>query len=135
MSVYCVPASPGDIITVINNTGEELLKQRVPTKIDYLKSELIKKPISISEAVKKYDIPQTTILTWVKNGFISVLERGYRTIIDEADIDYCAMIYHERKRSGIGFRAPLFNEDGLPYELKNERLAIYRKAKREAVAL
>lgn len=131
---YCVSASPGDIIAVFNDTGEELLKQRIPTKQDFLKRELVGKPITVSEAVKKYGVPQTTILTWIKNGFVSVLERGYRTIIDEADIDYCAMIYQERKQSGIGFRAPLFNEDGLPYKLEHEQLAIYRRNKRLATA-
>lgn len=107
-----------------------MLKQRIPTKNDFLKRELVGKHITVSEAVKRYNIPQTTIFAWVKNGLVSVLEQGYRTIVDEADIDYCAMIYHERKQSGIGFRAPLFNEDGLPYKLKHEQLAIYRRNKR-----
>lgn len=129
---YCVTAQPGDIIVVLDTSGEELLKQRIPTKNDFLKRELIGKQITVSEAVKKYNIPQTTILTWVKRGLVAVLERGYRTVIDEADIDYCAMIYHERKQSGIGFRAPLFNDDGMPYKLKNERLAVYRRNKRLA---
>jgi len=66
----------------------------------------------VSEAARKYDIPLTTISTWVKHGYIRTLgQRGNKILIDEADVAYCAEIY--RKRGGQG--RWLFNPDGTPY--------------------
>ncbi len=106
------------------------MHQVMPTKDDLLDKSLIGQPITVTEAVQKYNIPQTTLLEWAKKGIVTVVEKGYRTKIDEADIAYCAKLYHERKNSGIGFRAPLLTDDGLPYELKHPKLAKYRQKKR-----
>ena len=50
--------------------------------------------------------------------------------LDEAEVAYCAEIYHERKAAGIRSGAPLLDEDGLPYELKHPELSAYRCRKR-----
>ena len=54
--------------------------------------------------------------------------------LNEADVAYCAEIYHERKANKIGFRAPLLDEAGLPYQLKHPKLAKYRLKKRKQAA-
>jgi len=69
-------------------------------------------------------------LEWKNKGYLRVLKPGYRMQIDESDIAYCAEIYHRRKERGIGFRAPLLDSEGLPYQLKHPKLAEYRKRKK-----
>ena len=71
--------------------------------------------IWVSEASRKYDIPQPTIFNWTKAGYIARLgEDGYKVFIDEADVAYCAEIYHQRGGQGRW----LFNRDGTPYKPK-----------------
>lgn len=106
------------------------MHQVMPTKEDLLDKSLIGQSITVTEAATKYNVNRDTILTWKKRGIVSVLKDGYRLEIDEADVAYCATIFHERKQNGIGFRAPLLTNDGLPYELKHVKLAQYRRKKR-----
>ena len=45
------------------------------------------RPIRLSRAARKYDIPHTTLSLWAKQGHIRVLERGPNCVIlDEADV-------------------------------------------------
>ncbi len=91
--------------------------------------------ITLTEAAKKYDIPRGTLQTWVyRNRYITPSHPdNYPVLFNEAEIAYCADIYHERKQAGTGFHgAPLLDEDGLPYELKHPDLAQYRHRKRKA---
>ena len=72
--------------------------------------------ISINEASRNFGIPSGTITRWMQSGIIKKLGNdGYRTLIDKADIAYCAEIY--RHQGGQGKR--LFNKDGTPYKTKN----------------
>lgn len=127
MSTYCVNASPGDIITVINDSSGKEQVFVVPKREDFLDKNLIGVAITVSDAAKKYDVNRFTILTWVKRKLIRVLKDGYRTEIDEADAAYCAKVYHDRQKVGIRFGAPLLNEDGQPYMLKHPELSEYRR--------
>ncbi len=69
--------------------------------------------IWISEAARKYNVLHQTILKWVNAGYIKRLGNdGYRTFVDEADVAYCAEIYHQRGGQGKW----LFKEDGTPYK-------------------
>lgn len=127
-----VDQPPGSSLSVDILTEEKTVTQ---TKADILQAEyadLIGKEITVSDAAKKYNIPRQTILNWKNSNYITVLETGYRLILDEADVAYCADIYHDRKESGIGFYgSPLLDEDGLPYKLKHPSLAKYRRRKKE----
>lgn len=98
---------------------DEVRNQAVTRKEDlpeYKKHAHLKGvPIWISEAERKYRVPNPTISVWVKRGLIKVL--GYeknRKLIDEADVAYCAEIYNQRKGQGKW----LFDENGLPYKPK-----------------
>jgi len=87
------------------------------------------KPITVSEAAEKYGVPVATIHTWIHREYLSPLgKKGRQREINEAEIAYCAAIYHVRKR--FGTRAPLLNKDGSPYLLRDPELArLRRKAK------
>jgi predicted site-specific integrase-resolvase len=72
--------------------------------------------ISINEAARKYEINPPTLWKWVQAGHIATLSNdGYRLFIDEADVAYCAEVYHQ-KGGGRGRR--LFGRDGTPYKPK-----------------
>jgi predicted site-specific integrase-resolvase len=78
-------------------------------------------PIWISEASRKYSVPNPTITVWAQRGLIKFL--GYeknRKLLDEADVAYCAEIYHQRRGQGKW----LFDKDGLPYKPKTGPLAL-----------
>jgi hypothetical protein len=96
---------------------KQLPKEELP---EYKKHAYLKGiEIWMMEASRKYDIPSSTLTRWINAGYISRLSNdGYRTFLDEADVAYCAEIYH--KRSGQG--KWLFNRDGTPYKPKNEPL-------------
>ena len=82
--------------------------------------------ITVSEAARKYKVPASTIHTWIHRGYLTTLGKvGRHRQIDEADIAFCAAIYHVRKP--FGSRAPLLSEDGRPYLLKAPELARLRR--------
>ena len=80
-------------------------------------THLTGKEISVSEAARKYGVPQPTLGSWAKLGYIKRLsDDGYRVYLNEQDVAYCASVYEERK--GQGKR--VFNRDGTPYRTKAE---------------
>jgi len=110
----------------VKATKQQIIKRKY--------SALIGNPITVTEAADKYDVHRDTIIEWKKNKYISVLKPGYRMELDEADTAYCAGLYHERKKNGIGFGTPLLDNDGLPYQLKHPRLSKYRLKKQKQIA-
>lgn len=106
-------------IQAIEKTKKEIVCEKYPG--------LIGKPITVTEAAKKYDVARTTIFEWVKNDYIKVLKPGYRIELDAADLAYCVDIYQQRKARGTYKGAPLLDENGLPYELKHPWLSEKRK--------
>jgi hypothetical protein len=86
--------------------------------------------ISIPQAAEKYDILDSTLRQWIKRGIVAVLESGYGKQIDEADVAYCAKIFHVRKSSDSLSGAPLLDEQGNPNLLKRPQLSVYRRKKR-----
>ena len=102
--------------------------------IDEHYGELKKQPITISEAEKKYRVLGRTIRFWVSLGYISTINHCYPMRLDEAEVAYCAEIFHERQQAGTGSGAPLLDENGLRYELKRPELSEYRRRKKQARA-
>jgi len=83
-------------------------------------------PITVSEAARKYKVPAATIHTWLHRGYLSPLgKKGRQRQINEADIAYCATLYHIRKP--FRTRAPLLDKDGNPYLLRQPELAQARR--------
>lgn len=118
--------SSGKIKSVMLSTGEQLLSAsdvhaRVPLsqRPEYAGfSNLAGVEISISEASRKYDIPQQTISRWVARGFIKrIRQDGRKSMIDEADIATYAEIY---KTAQGGQGRWVFARDGTLYSHKTK---------------
>jgi predicted site-specific integrase-resolvase len=70
-------------------------------------------PISINEAGRKYKLNTSTLTRWMQRGLIRQLgKEGRKTLLDEADVAYCAGGY--RQNSGQGKWA--FDVAGRPYK-------------------
>jgi len=70
-------------------------------------------PISINEAGRKYKLNTSTLTRWMQRGLIRQLGKdGRKTLLDEADVAYCAGVY--RQNSGQGKWA--FDDAGRPYK-------------------
>ena len=65
-------------------------------------------------------------------GYITVIEPGYQMKLNEAEVAYCVDVHNKKKEAGIGFRGPLLDANGLPYQLKHPELAKYRREKRQS---
>jgi len=118
-------AYEGGILVVANNgsmqTKEKLIMEQF--------GALVGVAISIPEASQHYNVPDQTIRDWVKKGYIHIIEDGWPKQINEAEMAYCAQVYHARKADGTLGGAPLLDEDGLPYELMHPELSEYRKSR------
>lgn len=95
--------------------------QRKEDLPEYKKHAHLKgKAIWVSEAARKYGLLHPTILKWVKAGVIRQLgTTGNKVLLDEADVAYCAEIYHRFGTQG----RKLFDDNGLPYKAKTGPLA------------
>ena len=77
------------------------------------------KPIHVSAAARKYHIPHGTLSRWAKKGIVRKLgKEKNRTLLDEADVAFCALVYHQRGGQGKWLFDPT---TGLPYNPKRRR--------------
>ena len=106
----------GRKIEMVQMPDRPLRKEDLP---EYKKhAHLAGVPTWISQAARDFGIPHQTISKWVKKGIIRVLgKRGNKTLIDSADVAYCAEIYRRRRGRGRW----LFDERGLPYEPRSSQ--------------
>ena len=88
--------------------------------------------ISVSDASRKYGIPHTNFSRWSRLGFIAVLERGWKVLLDEADVAYCAAVYHAKYKlyNGRMMGVNIFDKDGFPYQVKYKDIATKRREQR-----
>ena len=95
-----------------------LRKEDLP---EYKKHEhLDGKEVGINEGAINYEVPYTTLYRWYKKGLIERLgKKGQKVLLDEADVAYCAEIYHDRGTQG----RKIFNADGTPYQPKTGPLS------------
>ncbi|HAD07013.1 MAG TPA: hypothetical protein DCE76_07610, partial [Anaerolineaceae bacterium] len=82
-------------------------------------------PIGFTEASDKYGINLSSLQRWFKKGIIAEVKRertigGEKIYLNEADVAYCAEIYHSRGGKGKW----LFDKNGLPYKPKTGPLAM-----------
>jgi hypothetical protein len=107
-------------------TKEQIIKEQFP--------HLQGTGITISQAATKYNVPRSTLEAWVSRyGYITIVDdHNYPKTINEAEVAYCAEVYHTRRTKGIRSGGiPLLNEHGLPiYELKHPELSEYRQRKK-----
>jgi hypothetical protein len=101
-------------------------EQIIAEKFAHLRGQAI----TISEAAEKYSLAGTTIRKWMDRGYIRTVDSGYPVRIDEAEVAYCEWAYHERGGQP-GVR--IFDDDGLPYELKRPDLSEYRRRRKHTI--
>jgi predicted site-specific integrase-resolvase len=114
---------------VMNNlvVDEDEVAKTIQRKEDlpeYKKHAHLKgKEIWVSEAARKYNLLQATVSKWVKAGIIKQIgTKGNKILIDEADVAYCAEIYHSIQAGKQG--RTLFDDKGLPYKPKTGPLSL-----------
>jgi hypothetical protein len=105
--------TPEGIVIVSERTKDDILREKYPS--------LIGKPITTSEAAKKYNVLRGTIHKW------RLKDDGYRMLLNEAEVAYCVDTYLEQKKNGTVRGVPLFDKNGLPYRLKHPKLSEYRQ--------
>ena len=109
----------------VTKTKQQILEEKY--------GDLVGQPITLTEAAEKYGVPRDTISKWnYRADYIAPLDPdAYPAQFDEAEIAYLCDIYKQRKAQRS--RAPLLDDDGLPYQIKDpERAAKVRKQRRKA---
>jgi len=125
--IEAVQLSSGEV--AVSEQSLKTKEQIIAEKYAYL----VGQAITISEATRKYKVPDGTLRVWINRGYVHTVNRdSYPMQIDEAETAYCAQIYHERRARGTHSGAPLLDEAGRPYELKRPELADYRRRKKQA---
>ena len=108
--------------------SERVAKRQVkPVKRD---ESLRGKPITVTAAATKYKVRRNRFVGWAASGHITVIKPGYKMLLDESDVKLCVDISAQHK--AIGSRAPLFDKNGQPYQLKEPLMAMYRRGLRHA---
>ncbi len=126
--IEAVRLPSGELLVPANNDTKKIkTKEQI---IGEKFGDLREHPIAVSEASKKYEVLGRTIREWISLDYIQIVDDNYPMKIDEAEMAYCAEIFHERKAAGIRSGAPLLDENGLPYKLKHPELSAYRRRKR-----
>jgi excisionase family DNA binding protein len=107
----------GETIVSEASIRELTPKEQLPEYIKY--AQLKGTAIWISDAARKYGVPNQTIVRWVARGIIRRLGTDKnKVLIDQADMAYCAEIYRSHKGQGKW----LFNADGTPYVPRSEKI-------------
>lgn len=85
--------------------------------------------ISVTDAGKRYNIRAGNFSNWTKLGHIQILERGWKLILDEADVAYCAAVYNAKYEfyDGQLRGVNIFDEKGRPYKLRYREIADMRR--------
>jgi predicted site-specific integrase-resolvase len=93
------------------SVNELLPKEALP---EYRENEELRgTPISINEAARKYQLNTSTLTRWMQRGIIRKLGKdGRKTLLDEADVAYCARVYHLNSGQGKW----VFDGSGRPYK-------------------
>ena len=93
------------------SVNEVLPKEALP---EYRENEELRgSPISINEAGRKYKLNTSTLTRWMQRGLIRQLGKdGRKTLLDEADVAYCARVYLLNSGQGKW----VFDDEGRPYK-------------------
>ena len=131
--IRAVKLPDGEIAVSQGETGEvvsreeraEQIAEELRAKYEHLRG----RRITVSDAERKYGVPNPTLSRWAKRGIIATLGHGRRRarFLDEADVAYAASVYQTRKTKGQTSGARIFDDEGYPYVLKHPELAQKRR--------
>ncbi len=135
--IEAVQLPSGELLVPAKNDGQK----RPQTKKEIIAEKYVhlrKQPISASESSRKYSkvhevpISHQSFSRWAEAGYITVMERGYRLKMDEAEVAYCAEIYAQKYREYDGRMSGvrIFDRDGNPYQLKYPEVAAQLRIER-----
>lgn len=121
----------GEMLVVADKNGNGHNPQTKEEIIAAKFAHLCGQPISASEASRKYSklysipISQRSFSRWCEAGYITVLSRGYKLELNEAEVAYCAEIYAQKYKEYGGRMSGvrIFDEIGNPYQLKYPEVA------------
>lgn len=120
----------GELLVVADKNGSN---QDPHTKEEIIAAKFVhlrEQPISAYGAQKKYGIHHNSFIRWARAGYITILNEAERSLeLDEADVAYCAHVYHLKKEEYGGNIAgvKIFDEDGNPYQVKYPELSVKRR--------
>lgn len=128
----------GETLVAVDKNGNGNNGKKPQTKEEIIAAKfahLCGQKISASEASRKYSkaygisLSQVQFSRWAKFGFITILEKGYRIQLDEAEVAYCAEIFAQKYQeySGQLRGVSIFDEDGNPYQVKYPDIAEERR--------
>ncbi len=131
----------GETLVAVDKNGNGKNGKESQTKEGIIAVQFIHlcgQKISASEASRRYseihNVPISNQLfsRWAKAGYITVLERGYRLQMDEAEVAYCAEVFAKKYKDYNGQMrgVHIFDEDGNPYELKYPEIAEQKRIQR-----
>jgi predicted site-specific integrase-resolvase len=116
--IKAVKLPDGDMIVSEDSVKEKTHKEDLPEYKEFI--ELKGTGLGLRESAEKYNVPVSTLRGWVTKKIISVIgTEGRKTLLDQADVAYCAKIYRAIGRQG----RRIFNLDGTPYKPKTGPLA------------
>jgi len=132
--IEAVQLPSGELLVSAENGQFKTKDEIIAEKFAHLRGQVI----SASEASRKYgekygiSIPYQNFTRWADAGYIEIKDRGYRLQLDEADVAYCAEIYAEKYKEYDGKMqgVPVFDEDGNPYQVKQQEVAEQKRAER-----
>jgi len=93
----------------------------------------IKGEITAQDATKKYGISYNFVQTSKWKGIIRKAgQRGTAVLLNEADVAYCAAVYHAKKEFyGTTYGVRFFDDDGEPYRAKFPQSSRIERLKRK----
>lgn len=121
----------GEMLVIADKNGNghkpQTKEEIIATKFAHLRGQ----PLSASEASRRYSkihgvpISNQLFSRWSQLGHITVLERGYRLQLDEADVAYCAEIYAQKYKEYNGRMSGvrIFDDESNPYQIKYPEVA------------
>jgi len=123
--------SSGETLVVADKNDDhqepQTKEEIIAAKFGHLRGQTI----SASGASRKYSkihgvpISNQLFSRWGQLGHITVIERGYRLQLDEAEVAYCAEIYAQKYEDYNGSMSGvrIFDDEGNPYQLKYPEVA------------
>ncbi len=116
-SLHAVVLPDGSIAVSLRSVQSQLPRNKLP---EYLALAHLKgRPISISDASRKYGIHTSTLTRWMQRSYIARIGKdGRRTLLNEADVAYYASGYLANRGQGKW----TFDEKGKPITAGGKRL-------------